>query len=610
MKFKQSEFSLNCYSTLFILFLLVSQFSLAQINRAQYGPQHVFYEIPEQLTHIYFVSPDGDAEAAGTSPDKPTNIESAIKKVVTGDAIILRGGTYRTGNLVFNQGITIQPYKNEKPVLKGTFVAENWKKSGKLYVTEWEYLFPGYPESWWRREREEKYTPMHRFNGDMVFIDGEMLQSVGSTDEVDDGTFYIDYDKKLVYIGVKPKNHFIEITAFNKALFRTTDELNGKPSDKIGPTIRGLEITQYVDTVVHIDGFYPDGISKEEDHGNDVVGTTLENIKISYCSRIAFFLIGDSLTVRNCDVSNSSTEGVYIVGSDDVLLENNIFSKNNIEKMTGYYPSAVKIFNQCYRVVCRNNLITDLPNSNGLWYDVGNVDGVFINNYCEYVGTNYIDKKLFGRHRSGFFFEISKNVVVAGNTFVNCDLGSFILNSCNGKIYGNTYINSPANFMRTERSAVGDHFGWHPATGPDIDERIGHEFGNNLLISQEGYLFPHLVVSQTDTLCAELQSPQLDYLDHNTFIRVEVADTNPLIFWRPLANDNCGNSYLAPAEMNKENPEFSANSEYYPGYKGEIFVETEEKDFVVTKEITGKMSANPLPEYIKEILELGGIKNP
>src|SRR5690606_41186778 len=54
----------------------------------------------------------------------------------------------------------------------------------------------------------------------------------------------------------------------------------------------------------------------------------------------------------------------------------------------------------------RDNLVIDHPHSNGVWYDVGNVDGVFANNYVE--GTQI-----------GFFFEISKGVVVAGNVFVN-----------------------------------------------------------------------------------------------------------------------------------------------------------------------------------------------
>ena len=120
----------------------------------------------------------------------------------------------------------------------------------------------------------------------------------------------------------------------------------------------------------------------------------------------------------------------------------------------------MKIFNQTYRVVCRDNLVIDQPESNGIWYDVGNHDGVFINNWVE----GCVD---------GFFFEISKGAICAGNVFVNCDKGIRVLNSTNVAVYHNTLFNTVASFERTERSAVSDNFGWHPSTGPGVDQREG-----------------------------------------------------------------------------------------------------------------------------------------
>ena len=129
---------------------------------------------------IYFVAPDGDSTASGEMLAKPTTLESAIARVSTGDAIIMRGGVYRTGNLILNQGITIQPYKDEQPVLKGTYVAAEWKNlRNGLWVTKWAHLFPSKPDPWWQRDREGKKTPLYRFNNDMVFVDGRFLQAVG-----------------------------------------------------------------------------------------------------------------------------------------------------------------------------------------------------------------------------------------------------------------------------------------------------------------------------------------------------------------------------------------------------------------------------------------------
>src|SRR5690606_17893036 len=104
-------------------------------------------------------------ESAGTKLENPTTIETALASAVTGDAVVMRGGTYRTGNLTFNQGITIQPYLDEQPVLKGTLVASEWQQNAdSIWFTTWSSLFPGGPEDWWVRERNEQFTPMHRFN--------------------------------------------------------------------------------------------------------------------------------------------------------------------------------------------------------------------------------------------------------------------------------------------------------------------------------------------------------------------------------------------------------------------------------------------------------------
>jgi len=108
-----------------ILSTLLAPVLFAQPSGGPYGPLPQTYETPAGAKRVYLVAPDGKADAAGTL-EAPTTLEAAVAKVVTGDAIILRGGTYRTGGLFLNQGVTIQPYKNEQPVIKGTLVADQW----------------------------------------------------------------------------------------------------------------------------------------------------------------------------------------------------------------------------------------------------------------------------------------------------------------------------------------------------------------------------------------------------------------------------------------------------------------------------------------------------
>lgn len=579
----------RCRDFVFLAFLVVPFAGYAQPSGGPYGPVQQTYELPEAET-IYHVSPGGDADATGADPDQPTTLEVAIRRAGSGDAIILRGGIYRTGNLRFNQGITLQPYEDERPVLNGTRVATEWTElDNGLWRTKWETLFPAEPQDWWRRHRHGHETPLYLFNNDMVFIDGELLKTVGWEGELDEDSFFIDYKNGHVYIGADPTGHTVEITAFDNALTRVIGEVHGRPSDGIGPTIRGIKFTQYAYRAIEIEGTNPQGVSDESKHGKAVVGTTIEHCTLSFCSRVGAYIRGDDLTFRHCLVSDTGTEGIFILSSSDALLEKNIFRRNNIEEITGYYPAAVKIFNQCYRVVCRDNLVIDHPHSNGIWYDVGNVDGVFVNNWI--VRTD-----------NGFFFEISNGAICAGNVFVDCPTGIYVLNSQNVEVYQNTLVNSPAKFERTSRSAVNDHFGWHPRTGPGLDERDGHVFFNNLVTANAGVERPLLQVLQEPSLCGQLTTPQLKELNHNVYVRRSIQP-RPLVRWSGIeSEDDCAAEFTTLATFREAVPSVGENSRYFAGYAGPLFHGAELGRFELMPGFPGTKAAGSLPANVEELL--------
>jgi hypothetical protein len=231
-----------------------------------------------------------------------------------------------------------------------------------------------------------------------------------------------------------------------------------------------------------------------------------------------------------------------------VLLERNIIRRNNVEQLTGYYPAAVKIFNQSHRVTVRDNLIVDQPHSNGVWYDVGNTDGVFVDNWVEGA-------------IAGFFFEISKGAVVAGNVFIDCERGIRVLNSANVRVYHNTLVNAPVAFERNERSAVGDHFGWHPRTGPDVDQREGHVFVGNLLVSMDSSGGPLLRFEQPQALCERLTRSQVAQLDGNLYVR-QAGASQPLLVWSPATGDNCQSGLGSLTELQKVSPDFERHGRF------------------------------------------------
>jgi hypothetical protein len=585
---------------LLLLLGLAPPFGRAQPSGGPYGPIPRTYAVPDEAAHVYYVAPDGRAEAAGTTLAEPTTLEAAFERVVSGDAIVMRGGTYRTGGLRLNQGITWQPYADERPILKGTRVATEWQAlRDNVWRTSWPTLFPARPLGWWRREREGMRTPLHRFNNDMVFVDGELLRSVGWEGELDEHSFYVDYDAGHVYIGTDPTNRLVEITAFDNAFIRTSRPCHGKESDKKGPTIRGLTFTRYAYRAIDIEGKKPATLVSQEPtddpvgpaepgtYGREVVGTTLENVTISFCSRVAGYFRGDGLVLRNSLISDTSTEGFYVIGSSDVLLERNIFRRNNIEELTGYYPAAVKIFNQSHRVTCRDNLVIDNPHSNGIWYDVGNRDAVFIDNWVE----GAID---------GFFFEISKGAIVAGNVFVGCDKGIRVLNSSNVRVYHNTLLDSVASFERNERSAAGDHFGWHPLTGPGVDEREGHVFVGNLLVASESFRKPLLRFEQPRSLCERLTRPQVSELDDNVYVRAGAG--TPLLVWSPVAGESCRVELGSLDDLRRQQPGFEVHGLALDDYVGALFRSPELRRYELARLPPGLSAVDDLPADVRRLL--------
>jgi len=574
----------------------------AEPSGGPYGPIPTTYGVPEKAAHVYYVAPDGRPEALGKTVGEPTTLEAALPRVVTGDAIILRGGTYRTGNLRLNQGITLQPYANEQPIIKGTQVASQWfSLRNGLWRTSWKSLFPAKPLGWWSRDYEGKRTPLHRFNNDMVFVDGVLLKSAGWLGEVTAGTYYVDYASGQIYIGTDPTNHLVEITAYDNALIRTSGTCHDKVSDKKGPIIRGITFTQYAYRALDIEAKKPAVSASEEPtddpvgpsepatYGKEVVGTTLENVTISFCSRVSGYFRGDHVTIRNCLISDTRTEGIYLIGASDSLLERNIIRRNNMDEITGYYASSVKIFNQSHHVVVRDNLVLDNPHSNGIWFDVGNQDGVIVNNWVEGAQV-------------GFFFEISKGAICAGNAFVRCGIGSWALNSCNVRVYQNTYVDCGARFERNERSAKMDLFGWHPRTGPDVDQREGHALVGNLLVATEAFHGPLASFDQAKGLTGKLTKPMAHPVDGNVYVREGDHAKDTLVIWSPAAGDKVRAELGSLDALRSLQPGVEAQGRLLDGIYGSIFQSLDLRRLDLVQPLQGLAPAAKLPEDVRTAL--------
>jgi len=171
-------------------------------------------------------------------------------------------------------------------------------------------------------------------------------------------------------------------------------------------------------------------------------------------------------------------------------------------------------------------------------------------------------------------------------------------------MYQNTFINSTACIGRNQRSAAGDHFGWHPSTGPDVGERDGHIFVNNLLAGDKKFKRPLLDVWQPNLLCKQLNKPQLKQLDYNVYVRDSGKSADPLILWSPANNNDCQLLCKSVVDFQKYFPEFSDQSRHFSDFNNRLFKSMELKNYELRQEFAGSVSGTQIPIEVAGLLGL------
>ncbi len=237
-----------------------------------------------------------------------------------------------------------------------------------------------------------------------------------------------------------------------------------------------------------------------------------------------------------------------------MLLERNIFRRNNVEQLTGYYPAAVKIFNQSHRVTCRDNLVIDNPYSNGIWYDVGNRDGVFVDNWVE----GALD---------GFFFEISKGAIVRRQRVRRLRQGRPRPQQLE-RARLPQHVRRHRRLLRAQREERGRRpLRLAPAApAPTSTQREGHVFVGNLLVASESFRKPLLRFEQPKALCAQLTRPQATEVDGNVYVRA--GSGGPLLVWSPVAGESCQVELGSLEDLRRLQPGFEARGRFLSGYVG------------------------------------------
>jgi hypothetical protein len=344
-------------------------------------------------TKRYVAVNGNDTTGTGTVISPYASLSKAISVSANNDSIIIRGGTYRQGNISIpaTKTLHIAAYPGETPIFNGAQAASSgWITEGSLQY--------------------RSYTPMPVTDGsgisfttgqnlssdgvgkfpDQAWVGGTQLKQVTAKTYVTDGRFWVDSTNDRVYLSSNDiAKGGVEIS--NLRLFLSIFSPN--------TVIEGIKITRYSNSASDY------GVVKLYNTSDN---SKIRNVEISDTSFIALMYIGDSNLLngnllKNVTLTRSNWMGVSAVYTDNLTLDSvKITNMNQFDEFT-YSPQsgALKTSRTRYTKVINSEISNN--RSHGLWFDQSNVD-------VDVAGNRVVDNL-----GTGVFFEISDDLLLINN---------------------------------------------------------------------------------------------------------------------------------------------------------------------------------------------------
>jgi parallel beta-helix repeat protein len=370
----------------------------------------------------YYVSPSGSNSNAGTSAGVPLKtINRALEKVVPGDTVYLRGGTYREQVEVKKPGaagkpVVITAYPGEVPVIKGSDVVTGWvHHSGAIW---------------------KKVGWAHNSQQVFVDFDGAHMQSlqqigmpsqyygaweypspVGSSlADMAPGRFWYDRGARVLYVQLPdnsdPNSHVIEASVRRRVFFMHQPHIH----------VKGLRFRHS-----NVSAFSQQGAAVElSSH------STLEGVDVQYMdfAGVGFGYLQDSGKILNSNISNNGNSGINAISARNFLVRSVTMMSNNTRNFnSNWHAGGFKAATNAYGTI--EFSVAGHNRGVGIWFDYAR-SGMLIT-----VRNNYVHDN--GRGEGAIFFEVSNNGLFYNNVVArNRARGIYLSATDNTRVYNNT----------------------------------------------------------------------------------------------------------------------------------------------------------------------------
>jgi len=379
----------------------------------------------------YYVANNGSDANTGTSINAPLkSIQRAMSKVVAGDTVYVRGGTYREEITAARGGtkdnyVTVSGYEKEVPVIKGSEIVTGWTQhSGNIWK-----------KTGWKINSQQVFVDLQDDKGlqqigmpSKHYGTFEYPSPVGSgLSSMVPGSFYYDAASTTLYVWLKdgsdPNAHTIEASTKRRLFYMSASYIHLKRL-AFRHTASSAFIKQ--GAAVELGGY-----------------SIMENCDVQYTdfAGVTVGYLKTGAQVLSSNISNNGNSGINGPGSYNFRIAGNTINHNNYRNFNAlWHAGGIKATTKAYGVVDHNEVAFN--KGSGIWFDYANGGNAIV------VKNNYVHDN--GPKEAGIFMEVTKNADIHNNVLTNNERrGIYISASDNMRVHNNT-VNATKGYAGVE----------------------------------------------------------------------------------------------------------------------------------------------------------------
>ena len=380
------------------------------------------------------VAPSGNDSASGSSTSPLRSIRSAVAHAVSGDRIVVHGGTYHE-EITIPEGkrLSLSNAPGSQVWLDGSREVTGWDQDGDRYVHEgWQVEFDSSPTyHWGAPDSDQEYWsfinkahPMAA-HPDQLWVGETEQQQVASLSQVRPGTFFVDDANDRLYLGTSPAGRSVRASDIAKAI-----SIRGA-----GSSVRGIGVRRFAPSVPHMGAVTV-----------EAPGVSLSAMKILDNATTGLHVSARDATLTNLTITGNGMLGAGATYADGLRMTGLRVTRNNTERFN-YAPVAGGVKVDRTRGIRVRNSFFHRNAGTGLWFDESSFD-IVVTNSSMRDNLNH-----------GLSLEISARAFVGDNVIEGNDRdGIKVNNTSYVSVWNNTIIGNgrPLNIVQDDRDPNDD----------------------------------------------------------------------------------------------------------------------------------------------------------